>query len=198
MEDFITLSIIMLQSIRFFFLNHRILFSVSVLSLMVGLQSTVQADDFDPEGALADRSIELPTPAKSIANYVGATRIGNTIFLSGHLPKQDDGSYVLGKLGEDLSVKEGYDAARLSAIALMATLKAEIGDLSKVKRVAKVFGMVNATDSFKDHSKVINGCSDLLVEVFGDRGRHARAAFGVSSLPLGAAVEIEMIVEVEE
>lgn len=166
--------------------------------LFVGVTASALADDFDPEATLAQLEIKLPTPAKSIANYVGATRIGNTIFLSGHLPKQEDGSYVLGKLGEDLTVEDGYDAARLSAIALMATLKAEVGDLSKVKRVAKVFGMVNATDSFTDHSKVINGCSDLLVEVFGDRGRHARAACGFSSLPLGAAVEIEMIVEVEE
>ncbi len=179
-------------------MSRRICSIVSTLVFVVGSFSSLNAADFDPEAALSDRGIELPTPAKSIANYVGATRIGNTIFLSGHLPKQEDGSYVLGKLGDDLSVKEGYDAARLSAIALMATLKAEIGDLSKVKRVAKVFGMVNATDSFKDHSKVINGCSDLLVEVFGDRGRHARAACGFSSLPLGAAVEIEMIVEVEE
>lgn len=179
-------------------MSRRVCFIVSALAFTIGLNSIVHAEDFDPEAALSDRGIELPTPAKSIANYVGATRIGNTIFLSGHIPKQADGTYVLGKLGDDLSVKQGYDAARLSAIALMATLKAEIGDLSKVKRIAKVFGMVNATDSFKDHSKVINGCSDLLVEVFGDRGRHARAACGFSSLPLGAAVEIEMIVEVEE
>lgn len=153
---------------------------------------------YDPEATLARLEIDLPKPGKSIANYVGATRIGNTVYLSGHIPRQADGSVVIGKLGADLTVKEGYDAARLSAIALMATLKAEIGDLSKVKRIAKVTGMVNATGSFTDHSKVINGCSDLLVEVFGDRGRHARAACGFSSLPLGSAVEIEMIVEVEE
>lgn len=152
----------------------------------------------DPEANLAKLGIELPTPSKSIANYVGARRIGNTIFLSGHLPLRKDRSVVIGKLGKDLTVEEGYKAARLSAIALLATLKAEVGDLSKVKGIAKVFGMVNATDTFTDHSKVINGCSDLMVEVFGDRGRHARAASGFSSLPLGAAVEIEMIVEVEE
>ena len=152
----------------------------------------------NPESNLTQLGIELPTPSKSIANYVGATRIGNTLYLAGHLPRREDGSVVTGKLGEDLSVKQGYEAARLSAIALMATLKAEVGDLSKVKRIAKVFGMVNATDSFTDHSKVINGCSDLLVEVFGEKGRHARAASGFSSLPLGAAVEIEMIVEVQD
>ncbi len=150
-----------------------------------------------PEDKLKEIGIELPEPSKSIANYVGATRAGNVIFLSGHLPRQLDGSLVAGKLGDGLSVEEGYVAARLCAIALLATLKAEIGDLSKVKKVLKVFGMVNAADSFKSHSQVINGCSDLLADVFGDRGRHARAASGFSSLPLGAAVEIEMIVEVE-
>lgn len=171
-----------------------------VLIAVTGLPSAVAAHHAysNPEANLAKLGIELPTPSKSIANYVGATRIGNTIFLSGHLPRREDGSVVLGKLGKDLSVDEGYQAARLSAIALIATLKAEIGDLSKVKGIAKVFGMVNASDSFTDHSKVINGCSDLMVEVFGDQGRHARAASGFSSLPLGAAVEIEMIVEVEE
>ena len=152
----------------------------------------------NPEANLEKLGIALPTPSKSIANYVGARRIGNTIFLSGHLPLRKDKSVVIGKLGKDLNVEEGYQAARLSAIALLATLKAEVGDLSKVKGIAKVFGMVNASDNFTDHSKVINGCSDLMVEVFGEKGRHARAASGFSSLPLGAAVEIEMIVELEE
>lgn len=152
----------------------------------------------NPEANLEKLGIALPTPSKSIANYVGARRIGNTIFLSGHLPLRKDKSVVIGKLGKDLTVEEGYQAARLSAIALLATLKAEVGDLSKVKGIAKVFGMVNASDNFTDHSKVINGCSDLMVEVFGEKGRHARAASGFSSLPLGAAVEIEMIVELEE
>ena len=150
-----------------------------------------------PEAVLSKLGIQLPVPAKSIANYVGATRTGNLIFLSGHIPRRSDGSLVIGKLGDTLSEKEGYEAARLSAIGLLATLKAEIGDLSKVKRIVKVFGMVNAKDDYTDHSKVINGCSNLLVEVFGDKGRHARAACGFSSLPLGSAVEIEMIVEVE-
>jgi len=153
--------------------------------------------DFNPEAALSRLGIDLPTPSKSIANYVGATRSGNLVFLSGHLPRREDGSLVIGKLGDGLSEKEGYQAARLSTIALLATLKGEIGELSKVKRIVKVFGMVNASDDFTGHSKVVNGCSDLIGEVFGERGRHARAACGFSSLPLGAAVEIEMIVEVE-
>jgi enamine deaminase RidA (YjgF/YER057c/UK114 family) len=151
-----------------------------------------------PEAVLARLGIELPVPGKSIANYVGATRSGNLVYLSGHIPRKADGKVVIGKLGDDFSVDEGYQAARLSAIALLATLKNEVGDLSKVKRIVKVFGMVNATGDFTSHSQVINGCSDLLVEVFGDNGRHARAACGFSSLPLGSAVEIEMIVEVED
>jgi len=150
-----------------------------------------------PEEKLKELGIELPIPAKSIANYVGATRMGNVIFLSGHIPRKADGSLIAGKVGSDLSIENGYDAARLCGIGLLATLKAEIGDLSKVRRVIKVFGMVNATDSFTWHSQVINGCSDLLVEVFGEKGRHARAASGFSSLPLGSAVEVEMIVHVD-
>ena len=150
-----------------------------------------------PEEKLKELGIELPIPAKSIANYVGATRMGNVVFLSGHIPRKADGSLVVGKIGADLSVEDGYDAARLCGVGLLATLKAEIGDLSKVKSVLKVFGMVNATDSFTGHSQVINGCSDLLVEIFGEKGRHARAASGFSSLPLGSAVEVEMIVQVE-
>lgn len=150
-----------------------------------------------PEENLQELGIELPIPAKSIANYVGATRVGDVVFLSGHIPRKADGSLVAGKVGSDLSIEDGYDAARLCGIGLLATLKAEIGDLSKVRRVLKVFGMVNATDTFTGHSQVINGCSDLLVEVFGEKGRHARAASGFSSLPLGSAVEVEMIVQVE-
>jgi enamine deaminase RidA (YjgF/YER057c/UK114 family) len=125
-------------------------------------------------------------------------RTGNLLFLSGHLPRDEAGAVITGKLGDDLSVEQGYAAARQAAIALLATLKAEVGDLDRVVRVVKVFGMVNATDDFTSHSQVINGCSDLLGEVFGERGRHARAACGFSSLPLGAAVEIEMIVDIRD
>jgi len=170
---------------------------VSLLLLVASLGTGFLNAASTPEEKLKEMGIELPEPSKSIANYVGATRSGNVIYLSGHLPRRSDGSLVTGQLDEGLSVEEGYGAARLSAIALLATLKAEIGELSKVKKVLKVFGMVNAADSFTSHSQVINGCSDLLADVFGERGRHARAASGFSSLPLGAAVEVEMIVEVE-
>jgi enamine deaminase RidA (YjgF/YER057c/UK114 family) len=150
-----------------------------------------------PETALAKMGIELPTPSKSIANYVLAVRSGNLIFLSGHIPRDENGEILKGKVGLDLTEEEGYQAARLSGIALLATLKGEIGDLSKVKRVVKLSGMVNATDTFTRHSQVINGCSDFLVEVFGEKGRHARAVAGFSSLPLNVPIEIDLIVEVE-
>ena len=118
------------------------------------------------------------------------------VFISGKGPLKSDGNYVLGKLGENLTLEQGYEAARLTAINLISTLKASIGDLSKVKRIVRVTGMVNATSDFTDHPKVVNGCSDLLVEVFGDNGKHTRAAVGMNSLPLNIAVEIDMVVEV--
>lgn len=151
-----------------------------------------------PEAALERLGIELPTPAPPVANYVRAVRTGNLVFLAGHGPSKPDGGYVTGKVGEGgLSVEQGYAAARLTAISLLASLKAEIGSLDKVRRIVKVLGMVNSTPEFIQQPAVINGASDLLVEVFGDNGKHARAAVGMVSLPIGIAVEIEMIVEVE-
>jgi enamine deaminase RidA (YjgF/YER057c/UK114 family) len=151
-----------------------------------------------PEENLESLGIELPEVSPSIANYVSAVRTGDLLFLAGHLPRDEAGAVITGKLGADMDVEAGYAAARGAAVALLATLKAELGELDRVVRVVKVFGMVNATDDFTSHSQVINGCSDLLGEVFGDQGRHARAAAGFSSLPLGAAVEIEMIVEIRD
>ena len=150
-----------------------------------------------PEERLAALGIELPTPPAPVANYVRAVTTGNLVFLAGHGPLKADGTYVTGKLGQDLSLDEGYEAARLTAIALLASLRAEIGDLGRVRRIVKVTGMVNSDPAFTDQPKVINGCSDLLVEIFGDQGKHARAAVGMVSLPIGIAVEIEMVVEVE-
>ena len=157
----------------------------------------LNAEELDPEGRLRALGIELPTPRAPVANYVRTVRTGNLVFTSGHIPVKADGSFVQGKLGRELAIEDGYRAARLTTIGLLASLKAEIGDLSKVRRVVKVTGMVNSDPGFTDQSKVINGCSDLLVEVFGERGRHARAAVGMASLPLGVAVDIEMIGEVE-
>ncbi len=151
-----------------------------------------------PEERLAELGIELPEMPAPIANYVRTARTGNLVFLSGHGPLKPEGGYVTGKVGADLTLEQGYQAARLTAIALLSSLKGEIGELDKVKRVVRVFGMVNTTPDFVDHSKVINGASDLLVEVLGDRGRHVRAAVGMVSLPIGLAVEIEMVVEIED
>lgn len=150
-----------------------------------------------PEERLAALGIVLPEPEAPVANYVRAVRTGDLVFLAGHGPSLLDGSgFVTGEVGSDLTLEEGYEAARLTAISLLASLKAEIGDLGKVRRIVRVFGMVNAVDGFGEQPEVINGASDLLVEVFGERGRHARAAVGMASLPRDIAVEIEMVVEV--
>jgi len=156
-----------------------------------------RAERPDVEEKLARMGLELPTQTPPVANYVRAVRTGDLVFLAGHGPRRPDGDYVTGKVGRDLSVEEGYAAARLTALALLASLKEEIGDLDRVQRIVRVFGMVNSEPDFTEQPQVINGCSDLLVELFGDRGRHARAAVGMASLPIGIAVEIEMVVEVE-
>lgn len=153
--------------------------------------------DYDVEERLADLGLELPEAASPVANYVNAVRTGNLIFLAGKGPKKD-GEYIRGKVGRDLTIEEGYEAARLTGVQQLAVLKAEIGDLNKVVRTVKVLGMVNAGPDFTDQPEVINGFSDLMVEVFGERGKHARAAVGMGSLPRGIACEIEMIVEVRD
>jgi enamine deaminase RidA (YjgF/YER057c/UK114 family) len=150
----------------------------------------------DMTAKLRTLNIELPTLGVPKANYVHSVRTGDLVFLAGKGPTRADGSRVIGKLGADLTVDQGYEAARLVGIQQLAALQAELGDLNQVKRIVKVLGMVNAAPDFTDHSKVINGFSDLMVEVFGDRGKHARAAVGMGSLPGGIAVEIEAIVEV--
>ena len=153
-------------------------------------------DEYDPELRLKELGITLPIPPTPVANYVNGVRTGNLIFLAGKGPKRADGSWIIGKVGADVTIEKGYEAAQLTAINQLAVLKAMLGDLNRVTRVVKVLGMVNSDPSFTDQPKVINGFSDLIVEVFGERGRHARAAVGMASLPRGIAVEIEMIVEV--
>jgi len=140
--------------------------------------------------------IELPTLGVPKANYVHSVRTGNLVFTAGKGPVDKQGNRITGKLGIDLTVEEGYEAARRVGIYQLAALKQELGDLNKVKRVVKVLGMVNASPEFTDQSKVINGFSDLMVEVFGEDGKHARSAVGMGSLPGNIAVEVEMIVEV--
>ena len=161
---------------------------------------TLQGQDtlFDAEERLKELGIQLRIPAPPVANFVHAVRSGNLVFLAGHGPLLPDGTWMTGKVGRDIDIEEGKKAARVAAINLLSSLKAEIGDLNKVKRVVKVLGMVNSDESFTDQPQVMNGCSDLLVSVFGDRGKHARAAVGMASLPFGIAVEIEMIVEIED
>jgi len=148
------------------------------------------------EKKLQELGISLPQTPRPIANYVPAVRTGNLLFVSGHGPYNDGKTATSGKLGKELTVEQGYQAARNVALNCLASVKGILGDLDKVKRVVKLLGMVNCTEDFKDQPKVINGASDLLVEVFGDAGRHARSAVGMQSLPNGIPVEIEMIIEV--
>ena len=151
------------------------------------------------EAKLKERKIMLPAPAAPLANYVGAVRVGNLLFVSGHGPLRQDGKpSAHGKVGKDLTVEQGYQVAREVGLSLLATAKKHLGSLDKVKRVVKVLGMVNSAPGFGDQPKVINGFSDLMVEVFGEGiGKHARSAVGMAELPMGIPVEIEMILEVE-
>jgi enamine deaminase RidA (YjgF/YER057c/UK114 family) len=149
-----------------------------------------------PEEKLAALGLALPVAATPVANYVPAVRTGSLVYLAGHIPRVD-GKVITGTVGRTATEKEANAAARIAALALLATLKKEIGELSKVKRIVRVGGFVNSADDFHAQPQVMNGCSDLLVSLFGDRGKHARAAIGVNTLPLGAVVEIEMVVEVE-
>jgi enamine deaminase RidA (YjgF/YER057c/UK114 family) len=150
------------------------------------------------EQRIRDLGIELPPAAKPVGNYVGGVRSGNLLFMSGCGPRKGDGTFVVGKVGRQLSVAEGYDAARLTGLTMLANIRAEIGSLDKVRRVVKVLGMVNSDPDFADAPKVINGFSDLLVEVFGEAGRGARSAVGMVALPFQIAVEVEMVLEVTD
>ena len=156
------------------------------------------AQNKDPETQIKELGIKLIKPVAPVANYLKAVRVGNMVYLSGHGPDKPEGGYITGKVGGNLSVEQAKEAARVTAVSLLSTLKAEIGDLNKVKRIVRVFGMVNSVPAFEDHPQVINGCSDLLVKVFGENGKHARCAVGMSSLPFNIAVEIEMLVELKE
>ena len=149
-----------------------------------------------PEEKLAKSGIKLQPLKSPVANYVHAVRTGKLIYLSGKGPQDANGEYSKGKVGKDVSIDQGYQAARLTGTIHLAVLKQEIGDLSKVKRIVKVNGYVNSDDGFYDQPKVMNGFSDLMVEIFGDKGKHARTALGVNTLPFNMIVEVEMIVEV--
>ncbi len=148
----------------------------------------------------ADERVEelglvLPSPPEPIASYVTFARTTSLAYTSGHGPLRPDGSWVVGKVGVEIDVAEATEAARITGLGLLATLRIHLGSLDQVSRIVKILGMVNCTPDFVDHSTVIDGCSDLLAEVFGEIGRHARSAVGVVSLPMGIPVEIEAIVE---
>jgi enamine deaminase RidA (YjgF/YER057c/UK114 family) len=152
------------------------------------------------EKKLAEMGLSLPPSPTPVANYIPAVRSGNLLFVSGHGPaflKDGKIEYIRGKLGRDLTVEQGYEAAKHVMLNILQSIKGVVGDLDKVRRVVKVLGMVNCTEDFPDQPKVINGASDLLVALYGERGRHARSAVGMQQLPFGIAVEIEMVVEVE-
>ena len=170
----------------------KIIFVIASLVLV-----TTMSNAQDAETKLKEKGIVLPEPQKPVANYVNVVRVGNLLFLAGKGPTKPDGSNITGKVGKDLTIEQGYEAARLTAINHLAVLKAELGSLNKVKRIVKVLGMVNCVESFGDQPKVINGYSDLMVEIFGENGKHARSAVGMYALPSNIAVEVEVVVEVE-
>jgi enamine deaminase RidA (YjgF/YER057c/UK114 family) len=151
-----------------------------------------------PETKLTELGLALPEVPHAIANYVPAVRTGNLVFLAGQIARGADGKFIAGKVGRELTEAQAADIARQCALQLIAALKAEIGDLSKVKRIVRVGGFVNCPEYYTAQSKVVNGASDLFVAVFGDRGRHARAAVGVNALPAGAPVEIDLIAEIAD
>jgi enamine deaminase RidA (YjgF/YER057c/UK114 family) len=160
------------------------------------LMATASFAQIDFDKKLKDMGIELFPPSKPMGSYVKAVRTGNLLYLAGSGPARPDGTNITGKVGKDLTLEQGADAARQAGISILSTLKAELGDLNRVKRVVKVLGMVNCTENFYDQPKVMNGFSDLMVAVFGDKGKHARSAVGMYALPSNIAVEVEIIVEI--
>ncbi len=145
---------------------------------------------------ITDLGLVLPAVTKPVANFVNIRQAGNMLYLAGKGPRKADGTYIKGVVGADLTQEQGYEAARIAGINQLAVLKDHLGSLNRVKQILKVTGMVRATPDFGNQPEVINGFSDLMVEVFGDAGKHARAAVGMGSLPRGIAVEIDMIVEI--
>lgn len=163
------------------------------VGLLMTLATTAHAQTVDFDKKLKELGIELPSAAPPAANYVKTVRVGNVLYLSGHAAV----SGFRGKLGKDMTTEQGYQAARSTAISAIATLEQELGDLNKVKRIVKVMGMVNSTPDYTEQHLVVNGFSDLMVAVFGDKGKHARSAVGMGALPFNFAVEIDLVVEVE-
>ena len=149
-----------------------------------------------PDARLRELGLELPRLQPVAGTYVNAVRSGTLLFTAGHPPFRADGTVILGRLGADLDADAGYEAARRAALGVLATVRDALGSLDAVRRIVKLSGFVNATPEFLEHTKVINGASDLLVEVFGESGRHARLAVGCPSLPWNIALEVELVVEI--
>jgi len=166
-------------------------------ALMMGISSVFATAADTPESKLKALEITLPPAASPVANYVPVVRSGNLLFLAGHIPRDAASELMTGKVGVSVSIAEAQEAARQTGLALLATLRQELGSLDRVSRIVRVEGFVNCPTDFTQQSSVINGCSDLLIEIFGDAGRHARMAVGAGSLPLDCTVEIAMIVEVK-
>jgi enamine deaminase RidA (YjgF/YER057c/UK114 family) len=166
-----------------------------LMLLLVAGPAVAQMSSTGPESRVKEKGLVLPVPTAPAANFVGAVREGNLLFVSGHTagPQWDP----KGKLGKDLTVEQGYAAARQAGLNLLGTVRASLGSLDHVRRVVKVFGMVNSAEGFGDQPKVMNGFSDLMVDVFGETGRHARSAVGMAGLPGNSPVEVEAIFEVE-
>jgi enamine deaminase RidA (YjgF/YER057c/UK114 family) len=181
-------------------MKKQITYFLFILSASVLLFNSTYAQSVtaNPETRIKELGLKLRTPGPSSANFLGAVRVGNLVYLSGQGPLKEDGTFMIGKVGKEFSFEEAKYAARLTGINLLESLKAEVGNLNNVKRIVKVLGMVNAVPEFDNHSQVINGFSDLMVEVFGESGRHARSAIGLGSLPRNIPVEIEMIVEMKD
>ncbi len=148
------------------------------------------------ESKLKQLAIELPSPPRPVATYIPAVQVGDLLFLSGMLPFRDGALALVGKLGRDLKVEQGYEAARLALLNALAVVRSEVDTLDRVKKVVRLVGYVASAESFVEQPAVINGASDLLVEIFGETGRHARVAVGVAALPLNAPVELEMVFQV--
>ncbi|MCY4561347.1 MAG: RidA family protein [Flavobacteriaceae bacterium] len=167
-----------------------------LVMFFLGGTAVIAQTDYNPEARIVELGIELPEPPQPVANYVSTVQVGNLLFLSGGGPLLPDGKYITGKLGRDLTVEQGYEAARIAGLGQLSKIKAALGSLNRVKRIARIQGMVNASSDFTQHSFVTNGISDLMGEIFGERGRHVRTSVGMGSLPFNIAVEVDMIVEV--
>ena len=170
----------------------RLFFGITTLFLVTTMPAST------PEQKLADLGLALPPVNKPVANYVPVVRTGNLLYLAGQISRDAQGKTIAGKLGRDVTVEQGAEAARRCALAMLALLKSELGELSRVKRIVRVGGFVNSGPGFNQQAAVMNGCSDLLVAVFGEAGKHARTSVGVAELPADAAVETDLVAEITD